>query len=29
MNTVSKMIKTLSTAIYGCGVINHWPPDGV
>ena len=25
MNTVTKMIKTLSSAIAGCGASCHWP----
>ena len=29
MNTVSKMIKTLSTAVAGCGLSHYWPPTDV
>lgn len=27
MNTISKMIKTVTTAINGCGHSWFWPPD--
>lgn len=27
MNTVSKMIKTLSSAINGCAIAHFFPPD--